>query len=205
MSSACKIRANRANARASTGPKTVRGKYRAAQNARRHGLSLSILTDPARSAEVENLAHVIVGEGASPEILEPARRIVEAQIDLVRVRQVRHNLIDRDLKDPDYRPQESLADIKLEMRKARLAVQHDRLKMRVVAFLARKGIPITPINTEISEIPQAKPEGSQKLALILSDLTEQLIALDRYERRALSRRKFAIRALDDAARRQAAE
>jgi hypothetical protein len=203
MSSACKIRANRANARASTGPNTVRGKYRAAQNARRHGLSLSILTDPARSAEVENLAHEIAGEGASSEILELARRIAEAQIDLVRVRQARHDLIDRDLKDPDYRPQESLADIKLEMRKVRMAAQHDRLKMRVIAFLARKGIPITPINTEISEIPQAKPEGSQKLALILSDLTEQLTALDRYERRALSRRKFAIRALD-AARRQAA-
>jgi hypothetical protein len=203
MSSACKIRANRANARASTGPNTVRGKYRAAQNARRHGLSLSILTDPAHSAEVENLAHEIAGEGASSEILELARRIAEAQIDLVRVRQARHDLIDRDLKDPDYRPQESLADIKLEMRKVRMAAQHDRLKMRVIAFLARKGIPITPINTEISEIPQAKPEGSQKLALILSDLTEQLTALDRYERRALSRRKFAIRALD-AARRQAA-
>jgi hypothetical protein len=46
------------------------------------------------------------------------------------------------------------------------------------------------------------PQGPRKLALILSQEAKQLLAMDRYERRALSRRKFAIRAFD-AARRQA--
>jgi hypothetical protein len=44
------------------------------------------------------------------------------------------------------------------------------------------------------------PEGPEKFALIISDLSQQLAAMARYERRALSRRKFAIRAFDKAAR-----
>jgi len=51
---------------------------------------------------------------------------------------------------------------------------------------------------------KSRPEGAQKFATILADTTQQLAAMDRYERRAVSRRKFAIRALDTA-QRQAAD
>ena len=48
------------------------------------------------------------------------------------------------------------------------------------------------------QIVNSTPQGPYKFATILSQETKQLLAMDRYERRALSRRKFAIRALDHA-------
>ena len=45
---------------------------------------------------------------------------------------------------------------------------------------------------------EIRPQGAEKLALILSDASAELARMDRYERRALSRRKFAIRDFDAA-------
>ncbi len=89
MTSAQKIKANRANAQASTGPRTAQGKARTARNARRHGLSLSVISDPVLSEQVEALARKIAGQAVDAEIYQRARRIAEAQIDLQRVRYAR--------------------------------------------------------------------------------------------------------------------
>jgi hypothetical protein len=80
------------------------------------------------------------------------------------------------------------------------------------AMLRKKSAPIirilrrpdldTPMLDNVMEFLNSKPEGPYKFAAILADKTRQLLALDRYERRALSRRKFAIRAFDAARRRK---
>jgi hypothetical protein len=54
----------------------------------------------------------------------------------------------------------------------------------------------------VAEFVSSTPQAPQKFALILAQETKQLLAMDRYERQALARRKFAIRAFD-AARTQA--
>jgi hypothetical protein len=57
-----------------------------------------------------------------------------------------------------------------------------------------------PMPDDVMEILSSKPQGPYKFAAILADKARELLALDRYERRALSRRKFAIRAFDAADR-----
>ena len=187
MISARRIRSNRANARASTGPKTSEGRARSARNALRHGLSLTVLSDPALSEEVEVLAREISGPSANAEIHELARRIAEAQIDLRRVRCTRFDVLSSALGDPNF---DSRAN--------------DRKKLALASRFAR-GIGATmPIAAELMRFLESKPEGPQKIATILSEMVQRLAAMDRYERRALSRRRFAIRAFDAARRRAVA-
>jgi hypothetical protein len=75
LTSTRKIKANRANAGASTGPKTAQGRARTARNALRHGLSVSVFSDPVFSEKVDALAREIAGPDAGAEVLELARRL----------------------------------------------------------------------------------------------------------------------------------
>jgi protein-tyrosine-phosphatase len=180
MTSARKIKSNRANAQVSTGPRTVHGKARAAQNARRHGLSLSVISDPVLSEQVEALAREIAGDATDDDIYQLARRIAEAQIDLCRVRDARYQFLSHELNDPYY---DSGANV--------------RKKAAIIRDLLRPNTPEIPMADQ--KFLNATSQGSHKFATILSEAKE-LLAMDRYERRALLRRKFAIRAFDTARR-----
>ena len=184
MTSERKIRANRANARASTGPQTNRGRARAARNALRHALSLPVGSIPALSEEVQALAREIAGPGANAETQELARRVAEAQIDLRRVRYARHQFLSDTLSKQYY---DSFANM--------------RMKVKVLRALLRPNPP--DMSMEALQFVTSTPQGPYKLPTILLEEAKMLLAMDRYERRALSRRKFAIRAFDAARARTA--
>ena len=181
MTSTRQIRSNRANARLSTGPKTTKGRARSARNPLRHGLSLPVLSDPTLSRDVAALARQIAGTNAGPEIQELACRVAEAQIEVRRARSLRHDRISRALADPDF---DSRAN-----RNKKVTVA-----LRIIGRCCRGD----SIPAEDGRLLKSNLEGPNKFITILMEIARRLPALDRYERRALSRRKFAIRALDAA-------
>jgi hypothetical protein len=148
-------------------------------------LSLPVYSDPVWSEEVEALAQAIIGTDSKPEMQELARRIAEAQVDLRRVRHARHQIVSEALSNPDYESEAMLGK-----------------KAAMVLRYARRFDLNMPMPDNVMEFLSSKPQGPYKLATIVADKARQLLALDRYERRALSRRKFAIRAFDMAGRRK---
>jgi hypothetical protein len=136
-------------------------------------------------SEAEAVAREIAGPDANAETQALARQIAEVQIDLLRVRYMRHQFLAHALSNPYY---ESRTDA--------------RMKLKVIGRLLRSEAPDVSMEDLVKFVTSA-PQGPHKFATILSQEAKQLLAMDRYERRALSRRKFAIRAFDTA-RRQAA-
>jgi hypothetical protein len=156
----------------------------AAQNARCHGLAVPVSSDRVLSAEVEELAKQIAPDGSSPILLDHARRIAAAQVDIMRVRRARTDLIARAFFDApfDLAPKiaELIRDLGLRIAQRRSAQNMD---LRELFSLA---------HDQLNSLPW------EDLLWSKLGLGEELAALERYERRAFSRRKSAIRAFDAA-------
>ncbi len=141
-----KVRANRANAARSTGPRTKAGKAAMRLNALRHGLAAVWHYEPGADQEIEALAHAVVAAEGGSELLALARCVADAELGLRRVRSAQ-----KVLANP--RPPHSSGAV------------HGASRNAVV--------PLRSLGKDF-----------------------EAGALDRYEKRARSRRKIAIRNYD---------
>ncbi len=171
MTTSGQLAANRANAKKSTGPKTLLGKQRAARNARKLGLSIPVVADSTLAVEVSSLAVQLAGNSASKEACELATKAAEAQVDLSRIRRARYAILASVVELPaaSGRAQAS-EDSNEDVRNSSSHPAQDHTVMRSVTA------------DQVS---------------VLSQAIDRLAVIARYERRALSRRKHAIRQLDE--------
>ena len=134
-----KLRANRLGKPAGTGPTSAAGKARSAQNARKHGLNVSVMHDPDVCADVEFMAEEIAPGCQDAELIGRARRIAEAQVDLMRVARARRDIISAAMADPHYRPVTGLT--------GRIAMRaEDRGANKLVAILSDIGVRLAKLD-----------------------------------------------------------
>lgn len=103
MATEKQIRANRENAKRSTGPKSLAGRLKSSRNALRHGLSIPAAADLPSGTQAYSLMELLTPEGASQPQRLAALEMAQAQAQLLRVTTVRKALLETlDLQSPSF-------------------------------------------------------------------------------------------------------
>lgn len=222
MTSQRKITANRRNSRNSCGPRTAAGKARASRNAQRHGLAAITHRLPVPAVETERLARAICGDDEDQALFAQAILIAENELALKAIRERQVECVER-LREMTAEPF-AVGDNGIELSKAifqRALLAGEQILRLVPFFLdkykdqletqANKSPPspfdIVPLELKVlMQSPETIEEEERALDLARQQMKERdefeafeqaaidLIRLDRYERRAWSRQKHAIRA-----------
>jgi hypothetical protein len=129
---------------------------------------MPLISFPELDAAAEALAHLVAGESRESSRLDIARRIAEAHIDIIRVRQARHQHLRHLVEDPEDWLGETVLQFPFAPEVAK--------RMPEMATAVRLG--------QAAATGQTRPATRQWAV--------QLSRLDRYERRALSRRNSAV-------------
>ena len=224
MTSQRKIRANRRNSRNSCGPRTAAGKAKASRNAQRHGLAAITHRLPLPSGETEQLARAICGDDKDPAVFAQAISIAENELALRAIREQQVECVERLREmtaEPFAVGDNGMELSKAIFERALLA--HEHIPRMVPFFLEKykdqiaelgpagdsftSPLDIVPLDLKLlMQSPETIEEEERALDLARQQIKERdefaafeqaaidLVHLDRYERRAWSRQKRAIRA-----------
>jgi hypothetical protein len=204
MVSSKKAAANKANAQRSTGPRSGEGKSRSRANAIKHGLAVPASALPELAPEIARLARILAGPAADHSaVYQAATRVAEAAIDLMRVRRARVALVERlfqDLHDPH--PVAPVPPISPQPAEITIATSdgirtshnggHQARGPAGRAQITHGGGGDAAVRRLTHQWAEAEPAPRGR-----PSTWDQLNKLDRYERRALSRRDRAIKDFDD--------
>ena len=177
MATERQIAANRRNAVKSTGPRSSAGKRRARRNSYRHGLSVGAAERPGCAEHVERLARKIAGAGADAMVLEQARSVAEAQLDLTQIRRTRASLIQR------------MAEFGVLDTPDALGTSGDF--KQILKSIVRGAPCDLPIPIPIPPAPSLPSSEPDRTAEAMRRVLPELLKLDRYERSATARRDRA--------------
>ena len=201
MTSPKKAAANRVNGSKSRGPRTGAGKARASHNARRHGLAaFSSNDDPAMAEQVEQMVDAICAGDDDPFLRQQAVVVAENQLWLSCVRAEKVALIER-LRDPtaftlasEVRITRAKARIRLvDIADRQLATIHALIKETEAA--EREPVPRKLQTASPPSWVEEIREGVERDEYeAMREGVYDLVRLLRYEQRAWSRRKRAVRA-----------
>ncbi|WP_046863597.1 hypothetical protein [Microvirga massiliensis] len=223
MPSSQKITANQHNARRSTGPRTAAGKAQSRRNAVKHGLAIPSAARPELAPDIAQLAQALAGEAADDlGVRQAALHVAEAALDVLRARHARTLLLEGLAQElgvePTLPPEDALPIAFLRVQDPGFvdpgAILNEAVEQWLDALAKVPPLSQTKVtkarrqlkrtvkgtvkqwNDALTEA-QALHKISRQQARQREGDWEQLAKLDRYERRALSRRNKALRILDE--------